>query len=83
MEKPKRVYKSKQWWQGAETRAQPMQVEQVFKIPVLRIGEFIKEYHPNVAVNTVKYWIYTGKIDFTKMGRESVVVLTPKTLAHK
>jgi hypothetical protein len=60
-----------------------MEAEQVFKIPVLRIGEFIKQYHPNVAVNTIKYWIYTGKIDHTKMGRESVVVLTAKTLAHK
>lgn len=68
-----------------ENVIEPMKESLIFKngVKLLRIGDFIKQYHPQLQQNAIRYCMKVGKIDYTKIGKESFVVLTEKTLGYK
>lgn len=68
-----------------ENVREPMEDSKIFKkgVKLLRIGDFIKQYHPLLQQNAIRYCMRVGKIDYTKIGKESFVVLTEKTLGYK
>lgn len=63
----------------------PMDHSLIFKkgVKILRIGCFIKEYHPGIQQGTVRNAIKGGKLDFIWIGRERFIVITGKTLKYQ
>ena len=66
---------------NSETKkAPPLSHKDVFKFDVYRIQEFIDKFELPIKQNAVVYNIEVGYIDYVRVGRERLVVMTKKTI---
>ena len=49
----------------------------------ISVEDFHKQYHPEIRIETIRYWIRTNQIDFKKVSRIYLVLLTEKTLSKE
>lgn len=75
--------KPKTKWYNEENRAPAMESKEVFKFAVWRIQAFIDSFpkEQRVTQTAITYAMYAGKIDYVLLGKEKIVVGTPKTMA--
>lgn len=57
-------------------------IQDVVKIPILSMQDWAKKYADGVTNSAIAYLLDEGVIDFIKVGRQRVIVLTPKTLEY-
>ena len=54
----------------------------IFKKEVVTISEFVENYHQGVTPQAIKYAIEKNLVDYVKVGKVYLVVLTETTLAY-
>lgn len=60
-----------------------MPFEEAKKYEMMAITKYCEKHGGNVTPQAVSYCINKGQLDFVWLGKERMVVMTPKTLEYK
>ena len=52
-------------------------------LKIMTVTDFLSTYHPDLTPPTIRYNIHHNNIDYMKLGKGHVIVLTLQTLNYK